>query len=196
MSDADFVLAGTRAWVERAVVGLRLCPFAPAPLAAGRVRFVVSPARDVDTLLAELVAELNRLGAAPPEEIETTLLIHPHVLADFLDYNDFLDAADRAIAALRFDGVVQIASFHPDYCFADSEPDDIANATNRSPYPVLQLLREASIAAGLARVAQPDAIYEANIAAMERLGGEGWAALQRQCLADADAAAAASGEDD
>jgi hypothetical protein len=189
MSDADLAVAETRAWVERVVVGLRLCPFAPAPLAAGRVRFVVSAAGDVEALLADLVAELNRLVETAAAEIETTLLIHPHVLTDFLDYNDFLAEADSAVAALDLEGVVQIASFHPDYRFAGSAPDDIANATNRSPHPVLQLLREASIEAALAGVARPDSIYEANIATMERLGADGWAALQRRCRAEARAAA-------
>ena len=118
------------------------------------------------------------------------------MLADFLDYNDFLDDAERAIAALDLEGVVQIASFHPGYCFAGSEPDDVANATNRSPHPVLQLLREASIEAGLAGVARPDAIFEANIETMERLGAAGWAALQRQCRSDAEAANGAPGESD
>jgi uncharacterized protein len=187
MSDPDLALAETRAWVERAVVGLRLCPFAKAPHDHGRVRYVVSAARDVESLRTDLVDELNRLVDTPTEDLETTLVIHPHVLGDFLDYNDFLGVADETVAALGLEGVVQIASFHPDYRFAGSEVGDIANATNRSPHPLLQLLREASVERVLARVARPEAIFEANIATMERLGAAGWATLQRQCREDAAA---------
>ena len=180
------VLAETRAWVERAVIGLQLCPFARAPHVKGQVRYVVSEVRDPEALLAALVAELSRLAAEPPESVETTLLIHPDVLADFADHNDFLGIAEAALVALDLEGVIQIASFHPHYRFAGSEPDDVANATNRSPYPTLHLLREESIERALATFADPDSIFEANIATMERLGREGWAALQRQCRDDAE----------
>ncbi|HEV7576714.1 MAG TPA: DUF1415 domain-containing protein [Caldimonas sp.] len=182
MSDA--ALNQTRAWVEHAVIGLRLCPFARAPHVAGQVRYVVSAARDPESLLAELVAEMNGLVDEPPERVETTLVIHPHVLTDFADFNDFLSVADAAIAALGLEGVIQVASFHPDYRFAGSGADDIANATNRSPHPTLQLLREASVERGLAGMARPEAIFEANIATLERLGPAGWAAVQRRWSAD------------
>jgi hypothetical protein len=178
------VIAQTRAWVEHAVVGLQLCPFARAPLAAGGVRFVCSAARDDEALLADLVAELERLAAAPADGLETTLLVHPHVLGDFLDYNDFLGVADAAVEALGLEGVLQIASFHPDYRFAEHAEGDIANATNRSPYPLLQLLREASVERALAGVPRPEAIFESNIATMERLGADGWRELQRRWRAD------------
>ncbi len=181
-------LLETRAWVERAVIGLHLCPFAAAPQSRGRLRYVVSEARDVEALVEALMAELDRLVAEPPDRVETTLLIHPHVLADFLDYNDFLDLADAVVAERGLEGVVQIASFHPQYCFADCAPDDLANATNRSPWPMLQLLREASVERALAGIARPEAIFEANIATLRRLGGTGWEALQRQWQADARAA--------
>ena len=177
MSDAAQV---TREWVERAVIGLQLCPFARAPHAKGQVRYAVSGATDVESLLADLVDELTLIAAMPPREIETTLLIHPRVLTDFEDHNEFLSRAEDALAALELEGVIQIASFHPDYRFAEVAPDDISNATNRSPYPTLHLLREESIEKALALFPDPDSIYEANIATMHRLGQEGWAALERQ----------------
>lgn len=187
-SDDPLALSETRAWIERAVIGLHLCPFAATPQSRGQVRYAVSEARDVEALLQALVAELDHLVAEPPERVETTLLVHPHVLADFLDYNDFLDLAEAAIAARGLEGVVQIASFHPQYCFAGIAPDDVANATNRSPFPMLQLLREASVERALAGIARPEAIFEANITTLRRLGSAGWEALQRQWQADARAA--------
>jgi len=183
---SDRALAETRAWVERAVIGLQLCPFAKAPQVKGQVRYVASEAADADALLADLVAELKLLAAAPPERIETTLLVHPRAFADFEDHNDFLEIAEAALVALDLEGVIQIASFHPHYRFAGSEPDDIANATNRSPHPTLHLLREESIERALATFADPDSIFEANIATMERLGPDGWASLQRECREDAE----------
>jgi uncharacterized protein len=182
----DQVLAETRAWVECAVIGLQLCPFAKAPHVKGQVRYVASAAADTESLLADLVDELKLMAAEPAERIETTLIVHPRVLADFEDHNDFLEIAEAALAALELEGVIQIASFHPRYRFAESEPDDIANATNRSPYPTLHLLREDSIERALATFSDPDSIYEANIATMQRLGPDGWAALQRQWRDAAD----------
>ena len=126
------------------------------------------------------------LADEPPDRIETTLIVHPQVLADFDDYNDYLEVADAALAELELDGVIQVASFHPDYRFAGSEPDDIANATNRSPFPTLHLLREDSIERALASfAADPESIYEANIETMERLGHAGWEALRQACREDA-----------
>ena len=186
MNAADPALAETRAWVERAVIGLHLCPFAASPQRQGRVRYALSDAEDGEALLADFVAELKRLVDSSPDELETTLLVHPRVFGDFLDFNDFLDVAEAAIAELDLDGVVQIATFHPDYRFADTDADDIANATNRSPHPILQLLREESIARALANVARPDAIFEANIETMRQLGDSGWATLRRRCRVDAD----------
>jgi hypothetical protein len=183
---SDRALAETCAWVERAVIGLQLCPFAKAPQVKGQVRYVASEAVDADALLGDLVEELKLLAAAPPDRIETTLLVHPRAFTDFDDHNDFLEIAEAALVALDLEGVVQIASFHPGYRFAGSEPDDIANATNRSPHPTLHLLREDSIERALATFGDPDSIFETNIATMERLGAEGWAALRRQCRDDAD----------
>ena len=181
----DAVLAETRAWVERVVIGLNLCPFAKAPQAKGRVRYVVSEATETQALRRDLIDELRTLAAAPADQIETTLLIATQVLQDFDDYNAFLTDADGAVAELHLRGVLQVASFHPQYRFAGSAPDDVSNATNRSPYATLHLIREASIERAVAAFPEADAIFEANIATMRDLGAVGWAALQQQCRADA-----------
>lgn len=184
-TEAGTALRQTRAWLHGAVIGLNLCPFAKAPYARGRVRFVVSDATSTDALLAALGDELAHLTAVDENETETTLLIHPQVLHDFLAFNDFLDDADALIAAAGLEGVVQLASFHPRYQFAGTDVDDIGNATNRSPYPVLHLLRESSIERALAAVPDTDAIFTANIETLERLGAAGWAALEAIWRAEA-----------
>jgi len=181
-------IAETRAWVDRAVIGLNLCPFAKAVQTKNQVRYVVSNATDGDALLTELRDEMSRLVAADPAELDTTLLIHPQVLNDFLDFNDFLGAADEALEELGYEGMLQVASFHPQFQFAGTDADDVANATNRSPYPTLHLLREDSVDRAVAAFPQAEAIYENNIRTLEALGPEGWAALQAQCKADATGA--------
>lgn len=190
-SSAHRVEAEVRAWVARAVIGLGLCPFAKAADRRGAVVYRVSDAVDPEALLDELRVEMDRLVAAEVAQHETTLLIHPHVLQDFDDYNDFLDVADAAIEKRGLEGVLQVASFHPDYRFAGTSLDDITNATNRSPYPVLQLLREASVEHALAALEDPDTIVDANLATLEALGQAGWNALQAACRDDAVAASAA-----
>jgi hypothetical protein len=170
-------LAITRRWLERAVIGLNLCPFAKAVYAKEQVRFVLSDATTPEALLAELGEELLRLRDTPAEQIDTTLLIHPQVLGDFLDYNDFLDDADALVEALALDGVLQVASFHPDYQFAGSAPDDVENFTNRAPYPILHLLREDSVARAVAAFPDPDAIVERNIETLRGIGVDGWKKL-------------------
>lgn len=177
-ADMPYIEA-TRRWVERAVVGLNLCPFARAPFVQGTIRYAVSQARDSDTLLDDLCGELQSLAAADPADCETTLLIHPQVFGDFLDYNDFLDVADAAVEALRLDGVLQVASFHPHYQFADSAPDDSENFSNRSPYPTLHLLREASVERAMEAMSDTDEIYRRNLDTLRRLGLAGWQALWR-----------------
>lgn len=170
-------LARTRQWLERAVIGLNLCPFAKAPYGKGRIRWVLSEARDPEALLQTLAAELQYLAAADPEAVETTLLVHPQVLQDFGAYNDFLDLADAAVEALELQGVLQVASFHPDYRFEGTAEDDIENCSNRSPYPTLHLLREESIDRAVAAFPQAEAIYEANQERLRALGWAGWRAL-------------------
>jgi hypothetical protein len=174
---ADEAIAATRTWLERAVIGLGLCPFAKAVHVRNQVRYVVSEAHNKDVLLDDLEHELRTLARASPEEIDTTLLIHPYVLQDFLDYNDFLEVADGIIEELGLEGVLQVASFHPQYQFEGTAPDDITNYTNRSPYPILHLLREASVDAAVAAFPEAEQIFEKNIETMKRLGIEGWDAL-------------------
>jgi hypothetical protein len=193
----NIFIAETSAWVDRAVVGLNLCPFAKASQAKGRVRYVLSEATHPEALMACLIDELKRLAETSDLGFETTLLIHPHVLTDFADYNDFLGLAEGAVSELGLEGVVQVASFHPQYQFAGSAPDDLSNATNRSPYPTLHLIREDSIERAVAAFPRAEAIFEANVVTMQRLGAHGWAALQKQCRADGAAAIGqAAGPDD
>jgi hypothetical protein len=170
-------IAATRRWLERAVIGLNLCPFAKAVHVKRQIRFVLSGATTTAALRGELEDELRRLHATPAEQIDTTLIVHPHVLQDFLDYNDFLDEADAAVEALGLAGEIQVASFHPNYQFAGTAYDDAGNCTNRSPYPMLHLLREASVERAVAAYPDPDVIVERNLATMERLGLDGWAKL-------------------
>ena len=177
--DQDAVIEATQRWMERAVIGLNLCPFARAPFVQGRVRIVVSLAADEETLLSDLLGELERLRDTDAATLETTLLVHPHVLRDFIEYNDFLDSADELVRDLDLEGEIQVASFHPDYAFADAAPDAIDNYTNRAPFPILHLLREASIERVVDAIDDPDAIYLRNIATLRKLGHDGWDALWR-----------------
>ena len=174
------VISATRKWVEDVVVGYNLCPFAKRELVRNRVRFVVSEAETEDELLQALHSELQRLEDEP--EIETTLLIHPGVLQDFGPYNEFLDAADGLLAYLDMEGVYQIASFHPDYRFAGTEPDAAENYTNRSPFPMLHLLREASLEAAIDSYPDVDGIPQRNIELMNELGSEKMRSILRSCL--------------
>jgi uncharacterized protein len=174
---AEEVVAATRIWLERAVIGLNLCPFARPVHLHGRIRYFVSDTRSSAGLLEDLMAELNALAAADPQQCETTLLIHPHVLTDFSDYNDFLGRADDAVSELGLEGVIQVASFHPRYQFEDAAPDDIENYTNRSPYPMLHLLRESSVERAVTTYPDTTAIYRKNIETLRHLGHEGWRRL-------------------
>ena len=177
-------LERSRLWLERAVIGLNLCPFAKAVHVRGAVRWVLSDATTEEALLADLVHELQALQDASPDEVETTLIVHPHVLADFEDYNQFLDIADAAISELDLEGEIQVASFHPQYRFAGSEPDAIEDFSNRSPYPMLHLLREASIARAVAAFPEAEKIYGRNIETLRALGHAGWRALWTDLPAD------------
>lgn len=167
----------TRHWLERAVIGLNLCPFAKAVHVKKQIRYAVTGASTADQLLEELQHELLLLHDADPSAVDTTLLIHPQVLTEFLDYHFFLAEADALLRRLDLDGTIQIASFHPHYEFAGSEPDDIENCSNRSPYPMLHLLREASIDRAVAAFPDAAQIYERNIETLRALGHDGWKAL-------------------
>ena len=171
-------IAETSAWLEKAVIGLNLCPFAKAVHTKGQIRWVLSDATDTAALLQQLTQELQFLAAADPQAVDTTLIVHPQVLQDFLDFNDFLGVAEDALADLGLEGVLQIASFHPDYRFADAEPDDMGNFSNRSPHPTLHLLREASVERAVEAFPEAEAIFENNLRTLDALGAEGWAALQ------------------
>lgn len=179
-------LEATRAWLRHAVIGLNFCPFANATVSRNRLRMVVSQADDPFDLLDELRRELKRLQDTPESVLETTLLICPHLLADFLDFNDFLDSAEALLGRLGLEGTFQIASFHPQYQFAGTAADDIGNATNQSPFPTLHLLRESSIDRAVAAWGEDtDRIFENNIARLEALGPEGWRELARRWQPDA-----------
>lgn len=171
------VIADTRRWLERAVIGLNLCPFAKAPHAKGQIHYAVCDSDDAADWLAQLRTELQALAALDATERETTLLMASRLLPDFLDFNDFLAEADAVLAELDLQGMLQIAPFHPRFQFAGTDEDDITNATNRAPYPTLHLIREASIDRAVAAFPEAEAIYEANMATLERLGDEGWVAL-------------------
>lgn len=175
---ADEVLARTQAWLNKAVIGLNLCPFAKAVQAKNQIRYVVSTATSPEQLEQELGEELRLLQESDPLDIDTTLLIHPFVLNDFLEYNDFLDVADALLEELDLEGTIQIASFHPHYQFAGTRADDIDNYTNRSPYPILHLLREDSVARAVAAFPDAEAIYSKNMETLRRIGLEGWNALE------------------
>ena len=168
------IIAATEAWLINAVIGLNLCPFAKAVHSKKLIRYRVSEARNSDTLLDDLLRELEYLAEAKPSLVDTTLLIHPWVLTDFLDYNDFLDVADDAIEALDLTGVLQVTSFHPDYQFADTDFNDMSNFSNRSPYPTLHLLREESVEQAAATFPDVASIYENNIKTLRNLGAAGW----------------------
>ncbi len=180
MSDAlsdQEILESTKQWLEKAVIGLNLCPFAKGVHIKDQIRYFVSYARTEEELLKDLIDELEVLAEANPEKIDTTLLIHPFVLNDFLDFNDFLEVADTTLEDRDLDGILQVASFHPLYQFEDADLDDIENFTNRSPYPTLHLLREESIDKAVEAFPEAEQIYEKNMATLRALGLEGWKKL-------------------
>lgn len=175
--DTHTVSEHTRQWLEKAVIGLNLCPFAKAPYIKKQIKTAVSTAKHLDGFLEDLDRELQILAATPAEELETTLLVHPTLFADFLEFNDMLDFADQAVLDNGLEGIIQIAPFHPEFRFEGTEADDISNYTNRSPYPTLHLIREDSIARAAAAIPDAEAIFGRNIALLESMGKSGWDAL-------------------
>ncbi|RRH91688.1 DUF1415 domain-containing protein [Variovorax beijingensis] len=175
--DAIQAEADMRRWLERAVIGLNLCPFAKAVHAKAQIRYAVYLPTDEAALIDALLAEADELAALDASVRDTTLLIAPNTLADFLDFNDFTARAERRLARAGFDGVFQLASFHPHFQFAGTDADDIGNATNRAPYPTLHLLREDSVSRAVEAFPEAEAIFERNIETLEALGPDGWAAL-------------------
>lgn len=177
MTAGERAVADTRRWLERAVVGLNLCPFAKAVLVKAQVRIVATEADDADGVLADFALELEALVATDARERDTTLLVVPQGCQDFLSFNDLVRRAERIVRKRGHEGVVQVAHFHPHFVFAGAEEDDITNYTNRAPHPILHLLREDSIARAVAAFPDASAIYEANLATLRRLGRDGWQAL-------------------
>ncbi len=178
----ETVIARVRCWIERTVIKFNLCPFASKPYVSEQVRYVVSDASEPEQLLADLQHELEHLRATDPEVVETTVLIHPWVLQDFLDYNDFLDVVDALLEQGGYSEEFQVASLHPAYQFAGTEPDDAENYTNRSPYPVLHLLRVAGVARAISGYPRPERIPESNIEQMEKLGAGHLRAILDACM--------------
>jgi hypothetical protein len=174
---APDALADTRRWLERAVIGLNLCPFAKAVHVKGQIRWVECPAAEPGVVLERLVQELQHLAAADPIDTDTTLIVAPALLPRFEDFNDFLGVADGALERLGLQGMLQIAAFHPHWVFDGTEANDIGNHSNRAPHPTLHLLREASVALAVAAYPDAEAIYGRNIATLRRLGPAGWRRL-------------------
>ncbi len=174
MTPQEIVIQDTQRWLERAVIGLNLCPFAKTVHIKGLIRYAVSEATTAAELLADLKKELNSLVAGEYIALDTTLLIAPECLYDFLDFNDLLGKADKLLIKMGLEGVIQLASFHPQYQFAGTEADDVTNFTNRAPYPTLHLLRESSIDQAVEAFPEAEAIFEVNMQTMERLGVQGW----------------------
>lgn len=174
---AQQVIADTVRWLERAVIGLNLCPFAKAPHVKAQIHYLVSPASDAEGLRLDLIEALQSLAQADPQVHETTLMMAPGCLSDFYEFNDFLAVADRVIRAQKLEGVIQLASFHPSYQFADAGSDDIENFSNRSPYPTLHLIREDSMDRAVRAFPQAEVIFQANMQTLRRLGHKGWMAL-------------------
>lgn len=159
-------------WLEDVVIGLNLCPFAAKPNRNKQIKIFVSEASTEETLLEDVLQELMNLDSKTAEELETTLVAIPNMLQDFMDYNFFLDWVDALIKQQEWEGTFQIATFHPNYCFGGAEPEDDENLTNRSPYPVLHLIREESMAKVLKHYPNPEAIPDTNIARVEALTSE------------------------
>lgn len=168
------IIATTKLWLERAVIGLNLCPFAKAVHVKNQISYVVSSATTHEDLLSDLMRALEILAETPAENIDTTLLIHPYVLTDFIDYNDFLDVVDATLEDMDLENALQVASFHPQYQFAGTQPDDIENYTNRSPYPMMHLLREASVVQAVSAFPEAGRIFDKNIETLRDLGHAGW----------------------
>ncbi|QZA82168.1 DUF1415 domain-containing protein [Deefgea piscis] len=176
MSHAE-IIQTTQHWLEQAVIGLNLCPFAKSVYVKNQIRYVVSDAKHLDGFLDDLDRELDFLQHTLADEVDTTLLIHPSLFPDFAIFNDVQALAEDIVVEHELDGILQVASFHPDFQFADTEPSDISNYTNRAPYPILHLIREDSIAKAVAAFPNPDVIFERNIATLEKIGLAGWLAL-------------------
>ncbi len=168
------VIADSQQWLERAVIGLNLCPFAKSVHVKNLIRYAISDATTETELIADLKSELLYLNSISPTKTDTTLLIAPMFLRDFLEFNQFTLKADKLLTKLNLDGIFQIATLHPQYQFAGTDVDDITNFTNREPYPTLHLLRECSIDRAVQAIPDAESIFEVNMNTMRRIGLEGW----------------------
>ena len=168
------MIADTVRWLEKAVIGLNLCPFAKSVHVKGQIHYVVSQATDVEGVVMDLHRELEALAEISPDKRDTTLLILPQALQEFLDFNDFLEVADAMVEELELGGILQVASFHPRFQFEGTDVDDVTNCTNRAPYPTLHLLREDSIDKAVEAFPEAETIYERNMEVLEQMGIEGW----------------------
>ena len=177
MVHPDTAVADTRRWLERAVVGLNLCPFAKAVLVKQQVHIAVSEADEAKAMLDDFARELDALLALEVRVRDTTLLVLPNGMSDFYSFNDLAGRAERLVRKRGLEGVVQVAHFHPHFVFAGTEEDDITNCTNRAPWPTLHLLREESMDRAVAAFPDAAAIYETNMQTLRDLGPEGWEAL-------------------
>jgi hypothetical protein len=177
----DPVIAITRRWIDKVVVGLGLCPFAEPSISSGRFRMTVCGTRDLQVLCKALIDELMFLQTDSGRKIDSVLLIHPHALNDFEQYNDFLDLCDQILADLSLVGEFQLASFHPQYRFAGSAAEDLGNYTNRSPYPALHVLRESSVARAVGEHPGTESIPENNVRRLETLGKQAIEAILADC---------------
>ena len=182
----ELVVADTNRWLENIVIGLNLCPFAKAIYVKNQIRLSVSSAKDTNALIRDFQSELNLLMDADPEQIESTLLIHPDVLNEFLEFNLFLEVCDHTILQMELDGKVQVASFHPHYQFAGTRPNDVTNYTNRSPYPMLHLLREESVTRAVESFPDVEGIYKKNMQTLTEIGTERMVAMLKGSLCTED----------
>jgi hypothetical protein len=177
MGTTDSAVADTRRWLERAVIGLNLCPFAKAVVVKQQVHIVATAANDAQAMLEAFAQQLDELVALDAQARDTTLLVIPRGMDDFLSFLDLAARAERVVRKRGLEGVVQVAHFHPRFVFAGADEDDITNCTNRAPHPTLHLLREASVDRAVAAFPDAAAIYEANMETLRRLGPAGWDAL-------------------
>lgn len=167
----------TRRWVENLVIGLNLCPFAKSVYSKDQVKIHVSEGKDLDCVSDTLVQLLQELDSTPAQQIDTTLLVIPYLFQDFYDFNDYMDVAEGVLERLDLLGKIQIANFHPAYQFAGTQADEMSNYTNRSPYPILHLIREASLDKATHQFPDASIIFERNIALMQELGIDAWEKL-------------------
>lgn len=175
-------ISHTRNWIESIVIGLNLCPFAKGVVHQEKVRYRISLANRYEDLLEDLLNEIQFLLDNEPEEVETSVIIHPNALTDFEDYLGFLDLAEEILEEGELEDMIQIAGFHPDYLFADSDTHDPANYTNRSPYPMLHLLRAQSLESAIEAYGDTSAIPERNIELMRDLGLEKVRQMRKDCM--------------